>query len=174
MSYKPGKKTALSAAVLALVLAGANSDKILEQFLKEKEGMSLQSYRDGAKVWTDCYGRTEGVKPGSVTTEEECKQWLKTEIGRRFAHVDRVVRVPMTPAARAGITSFCFNVGNYACERSTAVRLINAGRQQEGCEAMLMFKYITRNGTKIDCSTQQPYCSGLWDRRQAESELCTL
>lgn len=174
MAFGPVKKTVLSAAVLALIATGASSDKILEQFLKEKEGMSLRSYQDGAKVWTDCNGRTEGVKPGSVTTPAECQKWLKSEIGRRFAHVDREVTAPMSEASRAGITSFCFNVGNANCATSTAIRLINTGQQAAGCDAMLRFKYITRNGKKIDCSTEQPYCAGLWERRLAERELCNL
>jgi lysozyme len=174
MAMSTNKKTALSAAVIALVVAGAGSDKILDKFLQEKEGFSLESYRDGAKVWTDCNGRTEGVKTGSVATVAECKEWLKQEIGRRFIHVDRTIKVQLSPAARAGVTSFCFNVGNSSCENSSAIRLINQGNRAGGCDAMLRFKYITRGSRKIDCSAVQPYCSGLWERRLAERELCML
>lgn len=168
------RKSFLSAAVLALVAAGASSPDILEAFIKEREGTELKAYQDGARVWTDCNGRTEGVKPHSTTTQGECNAWLRSEMGRRFVFVDKAVQGPMTEPARAALTSWCFNVGNTACARSTAVRLINQGNWAAGCREMLRFRYITRDGKKIDCSTNQPYCSGLWDRRQAEAELCAL
>lgn len=165
----------LSAAVLVLVAAGASAPAILEQFLKEEEGFALRAYQDGAKIWTDCNGRAHhGGRPARDATEAECAEWLQSEIGRRFRFIDRTVRVQLSEPARAGVTSFCFNVGNAACGSSTALRLINQGQQAAGCDAMLRFRYITRNGRKIDCSTEQPYCKGLWDRRQAERELCLL
>lgn len=45
----------LSAAVLALIAAGAPPD-ILDQFLDEKEGNHTTAYRDGAGIWTICRG----------------------------------------------------------------------------------------------------------------------
>ncbi|AMW45881.1 endolysin [Escherichia coli] len=38
----------LSAAVLALIAAGASAPEILDQFLDEKEGNHTTAYRDGA------------------------------------------------------------------------------------------------------------------------------
>lgn len=44
----------LSAAVLALIAAGAPAPDILDQFLDEKEGNHTTAYRDGAGIWTIC------------------------------------------------------------------------------------------------------------------------
>ncbi|EEV8413891.1 lysozyme, partial [Escherichia coli] len=46
----------LSAAVLALIAAGASAPEILDQFLDEKEGNHTTAYRDGAGIWTICRG----------------------------------------------------------------------------------------------------------------------
>ena len=46
-----GTKTKLSAAVLALILGGATADKILDQFLDEKEGVRTIAYQDGRAIW---------------------------------------------------------------------------------------------------------------------------
>lgn len=44
----------LSAAVLALIGAGASAPQILDQFLDEKEGNHTMAYRDGSGIWTIC------------------------------------------------------------------------------------------------------------------------
>lgn len=171
------KRSHLSAAVLALVAAGASAPQIMDQFIREKESgdrYELKAYLDGARVWTVCDGKTEGVTKGTVMTKAQCDAWRQTEIGRRLAHVHSVIRVPMSEPALAGVGSWCFNVGNSGCARSTAVKLLNQGRKVEGCSAILNWRYITRDGRKIDCSTPQPYCSGVWERRQGEAELCRL
>ncbi|HAH7247940.1 TPA: lysozyme, partial [Escherichia coli] len=49
-------KYGLSAAVLALIGAGASAPQILDQFLDEKEGNHTTAYRDGSGNWTICRG----------------------------------------------------------------------------------------------------------------------
>lgn len=174
---KIGKKSYLSAAVLALVAAGASQTDILDQFIREKESADryeLNAYQDGAKVWTICDGKTAGVKPGDVMTKQQCDDWRRSEIGKRLSFAHSVIKVPMSEAAWAAFGSFCFNIGNQGCASSTAARYLNAGRKIDGCKSMLNWRYITRDGRKIDCSEPNRYCSGLWDRRNAEAELCQL
>lgn len=171
------KKTFLSAAVLALVAGGASAPVIMDQFIREKESSDryeLKAYLDGAKVWTVCDGKTKGVTKDTVMTKAQCDEWRKTEIAKRLTFVHSIIKVNMSEPAWAGVGSWCFNVGNTGCKGSTTVRLINQSRQVEGCKAMLMWRFITRDKKKIDCSTEQPWCSGLWERRQGESELCQL
>jgi len=171
------RKSLLSAAVLALIAGGASAPVIMDQFIREKESsgrLELKAYMDGARVWTICDGKTAGVTRLSVMTAEQCEKWRKGEIAQRLAFARSVIKAHMSEPAWAGAGSFCFNVGNTGCARSTAVRLINQGKQAEGCQAMLSWRFITRDGKKIDCSTTQPWCSGLWERRQAEAELCAL
>ena len=165
----------LSAAVLAMVAAGATGVQIARQFLTEKEGLALEAYLDGARVWTICQGKTEGVGPHSVATKVVCDEWFDGEIGRRMMAVDRMVEVPLSEPARAGITSFCFNVGIAGCRNSTLIREINRGYVQRGCDSILWWKYITRDGVKYNCfEDTSGICSGLKDRRHGERALCLM
>ncbi len=169
------KAKVLSAAVMALVAAGAPGYMIAKQYLSEKEGLELVAYQDGARVWTICQGKTDGVKPKDTATRAECDAWFSGEIGRRFVAVDALIKVPLSEPARAGIVSFCFNVGMAGCRGSTLIKAINAGHLQYGCDSMLWWKYITRDGKKYDCfADTQGICSGLKDRRFGEHALCLL
>lgn len=168
----------LSAAVLALVAVGASQTSILDQFIREKESgerYELKAYLDGARVWTVCDGKTSGVTSTTTMTKQQCDDWRKSEIGRRLAVAHRVIKQKGLPETFwAGFGSFCWNIGDTGCERSESARHINAGRRLDGCKSMLNWRYITRDGHKVDCSQPNPYCSGLWDRRNGEAELCQL
>lgn len=169
------RKTWLSAAVLALIASGATAPQILEQHIKEREGRELRAYLDSAGIWTICEGKTEGVVAGQVVTAAYCDEWLYSEMGRRFDAVARMVRVPMSQPQHAGVVDHCFNVGITACKTSTLVRELNKGNKQAACDSILRWKYITRAGVKFDCSTAgNLVCWGLWERRNADRELCLM
>ena len=95
----------LSAAVLALIAAGASAPEILDQFLDEKEGNHTTAYRDGAGIWTICRGatRVDGrpVVPGMKLTKEKCAQVNAIERDRALAWVEKNIRVPLTVRAHA-------------------------------------------------------------------------
>ncbi|EPJ2581401.1 lysis system i-spanin subunit Rz [Escherichia coli] len=71
-------KYGLSAAVLALIAAGAPAPDILDQFLDEKEGNHTTAYRDGAGIWTICRGAImvdgKPVVPGMKLSKAKCAQ----------------------------------------------------------------------------------------------------
>ncbi len=100
-------KTKLSAAMLALIAAGASAPVLMDQFLNEKEGNSLTSYRDGAGIWTICRGatRVDGrpVTQGMNLTQTKCDQVNAVERNKALAWVDQNVRVPLTPPQRSGL-----------------------------------------------------------------------
>ena len=104
-------KTKLSAAMLALIAAGASAPVLMDQFLNEKEGKSLTSYRDGAGIWTICRGatRVDGrpVTQGMKLTQAKCDQVNAVERNEALAWVDQNVRVRLTPPQKVGIASFC-------------------------------------------------------------------
>ncbi|EII58299.1 hypothetical protein EC33884_3735 [Escherichia coli 3.3884] len=70
-------KYGLSAAVLALIAAGAPAPDILDQFLDEKEGNHTTAYRDGAGIWTIlswCHqGGWQTCRPGHEVVEEKMR-----------------------------------------------------------------------------------------------------
>lgn len=49
-------KTKLSAAMLALIAAGASAPVLFDQFISEKEGNALVAVVDPGGVWSLCHG----------------------------------------------------------------------------------------------------------------------
>ncbi len=100
-------KYGLSAAVLALIAAGAPAPEILDQFLDEKEGNHTTAYRDGAGIWTICRGATrvdgKPVIPGMKLSKEKCDRVNAIERDKALAWVAKNIKVPLTEPQKAGI-----------------------------------------------------------------------
>lgn len=167
-----GAKTKLSAAVLALVLGGATADKILDQFLDEKEGVRTIAYQDGRGIWSICRGltRIEGkpVTQGLKLSYSQCKRYDALERDKAIAWVKRNVSVPLSEPAIAGIASFCpYNIGPAKCFPSTFYKKLNAGDRTGACAEIKRWIF---DGGK-DCRVKANNCAGQPVRRGQESEL---
>ncbi len=165
-------KTKLSSAMLALIAAGASAPVLMDQFLNEKEGKSLTSYRDGAGIWTICRGVTQvdgrPVTQGMKLTQAKCDQVNAVERNKALAWVDQNVRVPLTPPQKVGIASFCpYNIGPGKCFPSTFYRKLNAGDRQGACAEIRRWIF---DGGK-DCRVRSNNCYGQVSRRDQESAL---
>lgn len=112
-----GNKSKLSAAMLALIAAGASAPVLMSQFQHEKEGTSLIAYQDKSRgVWTICGGVTyvdgKPVIKGMKLTQAQCDKIDKAEQAKALAWVDKNVRVQLTKPQKVGIASFCpWNIG---------------------------------------------------------------
>lgn len=167
-----GTKTKLSAAVLALILGGATADKILDQFLDEKEGVRTIAYQDGRGIWSICRGltRIEGkpVTRGLKLSYSQCKRYDAVERDKAIAWVKRNVTVPLSEPAVAGIASFCpYNIGPAKCFPSTFYKKLNAGDRIGACAEIK--RWIFDGGR--DCRIKANNCAGQPVRRGQESEL---
>lgn len=167
-----GTKTKLSAAVLALILGGATADKILDQFLDEKEGVRTIAYQDGRGIWSICRGltRIEGkpVTRGLKLSYSQCKRYDAVERDKAIAWVRRNVTVPLSEPAVAGIASFCpYNIGPAKCFPSTFYKKLNAGDRIGACAEIR--RWIFDGGR--DCRIKENNCAGQPVRRGQESEL---
>ena len=168
-------KTKLSAAVLGLVLAGAPATVILGQYLDEKEGNSLTSYRDGSGIWTICRGvtRIDGkqVSQGMRLSAGKCAEVNAIESRKAIGWVERNVKVPLTESQKAGIASFCpYNIGPGKCFTSSFYKRLNAGDRKGACAEI---KRWVHDGGR-DCRLtkgQANGCYGQVERRDQESEL---
>ncbi|EMA4700862.1 lysozyme [Klebsiella michiganensis] len=165
----------LSAAVLALVLAGASASAILDQFLDEKEGNHLTAYRDGSGVWTICRGATRidghPVAQGMRLSQQKCDQVNAIERDQALAWVNRNIHVPLSEPQKAGIASFCpYNIGPGKCFPSTFYQRINAGDRRGACEAI---RWWIKDGGR-DCRETKGQANGCYGqvvRRDQESAL---
>ena len=128
------------------------------------EGIRLTAYPDpatGGEPWTVCYGHTEGVRPGDRFTLAECKELLREDLGVYASGIEQCVRVPLPDERWVALVSFAYNVGIKAACGSSVVRLINAGRTRDGCNALLRWNRAA--GIVFP---------GLTKRRQREQALC--
>src|SRR5215475_882558 len=110
MAISLRQKTLLSAAMLALISAGASAPVMMQQFQTEKEGSRLIAYRDGAGIPTLCGGVThvngKSVRMGMRLTRAECDRIDAAEQARALEWVDKNVHVPLTEPQKVGIASF--------------------------------------------------------------------
>ncbi|KFC88017.1 phage lysozyme [Hafnia alvei ATCC 13337] len=167
-----GTKTKLSATVLALIIGGATADKILDQFLDEKEGVRTIAYQDGQGIWSICRGLTRiGGKPvtrGLKLSYSQCKCYDAVERDKAIAWVKRNVTVPLSEPAIAGIASFCpYNIGPAKCFPSTFYKKLNSGDRVGACAEIKRWIF---DGGK-DCRIKANNCAGQPVRRGQESEL---
>ncbi|ELJ8356404.1 glycoside hydrolase family protein, partial [Salmonella enterica] len=106
----------LSKTMMALIIGGASSLTLLNQFLHEEEGDRTHAYRDASGVWTICKGLThvdgKPVRKGMVLTPVQCDRLDREQEQKALALIDRIVKVSLTPPQKAGIASFCaWNIG---------------------------------------------------------------
>lgn len=92
--------------MMALVLGGASSLTLLNQFLHEEEGDRTHAYRDAGGVWTICKGLTHvdgnPVRKGMVLTPAQCDRLDREQEQKALALIDRIVNVPLTPPPEGG------------------------------------------------------------------------
>ncbi|HIE3795993.1 TPA: lysozyme [Klebsiella michiganensis] len=168
-------KAKFSAAMLALLAAGASAPVLMDQFLTEKEGNSLVAYKDGSGIWTICRGAThvdgKPVIQGVKLTQAKCDQVNAIERNKALAWVEKNVHVPLTPPQKVGIASFCaYNIGPGKCFPSTFYRKLNAGDRKGACAEIR--RWVFDGGR--DCRQTQGQANGCYgqvDRREQESAL---
>ncbi len=128
--------------------------------IRQFEGLRLLAYKCAAGVWTIGYGSTAGVKPGQSITAERAEELLREDVARFEAAVSRLVTVPLSQGQFDALVSFAFNLGAKALEKSTLLRLLNAG-DYSGAAAQFD-RWVYASGKKL---------SGLVKRRAAERAL---
>ncbi|WP_198420734.1 lysozyme [Massilia atriviolacea] len=122
------------------------------------EGCRLSAYQDSAGVWTNGYGNTHGVVPGSTITQQQADADLKANIQNSVNDVNRLVTVQLTPGEFDALVDFDFNLGRGNLASSTLLSRLNAG---DFAGAAAQFDRWDRSkGTVL---------AGLLRRRQAET-----
>lgn len=124
------------------------------------EGLSLVAYLCAAGKPTIGYGRTRGVKLGMTCTKKEADADIMIDLHEAANAVRRLVKVPLTQGQFDALTSFVFNLGAGAFEKSTLLALLNEGKhKQAGAQ---FARWVHAGGKRL---------KGLVDRRAAEADL---
>lgn len=125
------------------------------------EGLSTKTYEDIGGVLTYCYGETEGAIINARYTDDQCKTLLERRVSEFNAAIKKSVKVPMSVKREAALTSFAYNIGISAFERSTLLKKLNAGDTVGACNELDKWTYV--GGM---------YVRGLANRRAQEKALC--
>ncbi len=131
------------------------------------EGLRQYAYYDPPGILTVCYGSTTQVQKGKKYSLEECRTRLDNDMLDAIRTVDRCVpNLPDNVLAAFG--DAVYNMGpRIACDtsRSTAARLLKAGKTKEACRELPKWNKANVGGSMV----QLP---GLTKRRQSEMEIC--
>lgn len=153
------QKLLISAATAAAIYIAAPLIELVE-------GVENKTYMDIAGIPTVCSGITgPDVVWGKTYSNRECRNLLEKHIQIHAKYVQDAVTYPIAPETRAALISFSYNVGGHAMKNSTAVRLINHGKVEQGCKALGMWNKARVNG-------KLKVVKGLVNRRKEEIELC--
>ena len=124
------------------------------------EGLYLTAYLCPAGVWTIGYGHTKGVKKGDKSTKEQAMTFLREDVYDSEKAVNRLVKVPLSQGQFDALVDFVFNLGAGAFEKSTLLKLLNAGKYED---ARNEFAKWNKAGGKV--------LDGLSKRRKAEADM---
>lgn len=130
--------------------------KLTEEF----EGFSLNAYQDSAGVWTNGYGNTHNVTPGSTITMAQAISDLASNIKGAEYVVNTVVTTPLNQNQFDALVDFVFNLGSGNFQSSTLLRKLN-NNDFVGCSQEFP-KWNHAGGVVVD---------GLTRRRVAEQVL---
>jgi lysozyme len=101
--------------------------------IKKFEGCRLNAYPDpgtGGEPWTIGWGNTiyangQKVKKGDVITKEDAESLLRFYVNQFLNSVDSVVKSEISENQLAALTSFAYNCGIGALQKSTLLKKVN-------------------------------------------------
>ncbi|CAG9436638.1 lysozyme [Providencia alcalifaciens] len=165
----------LSAAIIALILGGANENQIFDQFINEKEGNITTAYQDTKGIWTICRGLTSingrAIKANEKLTKQDCQHLNAIERDKAIFWVKKNIHLTLTAPQIVGIASFCpYNIGITKCISSTFYYELQRGNIEHACREIS--RWIFDNGK--DCRKTRGAkngCYGQVIRRNQEAEL---
>ncbi|WP_254592085.1 glycoside hydrolase family protein, partial [Candidatus Williamhamiltonella defendens] len=72
---------------------------------------------------------------------EECSELMRRDLQIARSVVEHYVTFPLSDLQKAALTSFVYNIGSGAFERSTLLKKLNVGDLSGACDEMRRWKY---------------------------------
>lgn len=123
------------------------ASQILIDHIKKSEACVLNAYQDAKGVWTIGYGHTQGVKKGDKITLYQAEQFLKADLARFEAVVNKVRRI-CTQGKYDAVLDFVYNCGEGNFASSTLKRYIEAGRATWEIQEQFL-RWVNSGGRKL-------------------------
>lgn len=154
MTMSKAKRLGAAAAIAAAMATGF-------------EGVRQYAYFDPPGILTVCMGSTKNVIKGKKYSLAECEARLTEDMWEAITTVERCV--PGLPENKlAAFADAVYNIGpKVVCDtkRSTAARLLKAGKWDEACNQLVRWDKARVAGVMVALP-------GLTKRREAERRLC--
>jgi len=134
--------------------------------IKSFEGLFLKPYLCPADVPTIGYGTIMYPNGKKVTlkdpeiTQAQAEEYLAHEVNEKAAGVEKYVTIPINQNQFDALVSFAYNLGVGALQKSTLLKLLNAGNISGAAEQFL--RWNKAGGVEL---------KGLTRRREAERSL---
>ena len=135
--------------------------KKIAEFVAKFEGFRAHSYFDLAEVATIGYGHvvTSDNKEMEISPEVALSL-LEQDVLKAFRAVNRLISFPMNDNQLVALSSFCYNVGAGALQRSTLRSKFNRGDIEGAADEFLRWNKVAGRPIR-----------GLTNRRTAERKL---
>ena len=139
---------------------------VASKLLRALEGLALKPYLCPANVWTVGYGATVGSDGGPIDpdmepiSEIEAEALLVRDLENSQGWISRLIKTALTENQFSALTSFTFNVGAGALQRSTLRMKLNREEYQGAADEFPKWRMA---GGRI--------LAGLVRRRAAERAL---
>ncbi len=128
--------------------------------IKEHEGLFLTAYTCPAGKATIGWGHTAHVALGTRISKEDAEKFIREDVAVVEAGIVRLLTVLVTQGQFDALVSFAFNLGLGNLEKSTLLKLLNAG---DAAGAAAEFdKWVNAGGKRL---------AGLVERRRSERVL---
>ncbi len=135
-------------------------------FVARWEGYRAKPYRDIAGHWTIGYGsEMHSGESMHAITEPEARARMVAKMESDSAAVDSSVKVPLSTQQHAALVDFVYNLGSENLQRSTLLRLLNAGDYHAAAEQFRRWDMYRDPAGRL---VQE---AGLLRRRLAERDL---
>jgi len=157
-----GSKTKIGVGGVVIALASV----AMVGTIRKDEGREYQPYKDLAGILTVCDGITgKDVIPGKTYTDAECNALTIKHVEAHGSQLLDCIHVRITQGMYEGLAGWAYNVGVGAACKSTAIKLINAGRYEAGCRALMNWNKVKKGDTFVEVR-------GLTLRREREMNQC--
>ena len=149
------------------------------QWTQEREGTVLKPYYDSGGVVTVGTGTTvypngEKVKiTDTPITKKQATEFLQYHMKGDVAVLNQSLRgVKLSQDEYDVYADFVYQYGRNTWSNSSMLRNLKQGKYVQACNSLLLYKYITKNGKKVDCSIAANKCYGVWSWQVKRTKKC--
>ena len=144
--------------------------KKAREFIQGNEGFSDKAYQDKAGVWTIGYGHTgyvngKPISQGMKITKDKAEELYKKDFENHIAPL-KDIKTPLTKNQQIALSSFIYNFGVGAFNKSELRKKIEAGDIKGAADEFDKWIYVKNKNTG-----KKEVSQGLVNRRKREKDL---